>query len=363
MLDNGAILLNGSDPMNEWVDDPAATRPGILPFDQQPQLERDDYVFNANDSHWLANPAQLLTGYSPLTGAEGVPQTSRTRENAILLADPTLRGDDGKFNLATSCRPHGSPTARCTPTCCATRSSRRATNRSWCWWTGMPFDITPGCDVLRNWDGRLNNDSKGAVLWREFLIAFTRADRGNAGDLYAVPFDPADPVGTPNTMAAEADHQQQPRRGDGRRCSRRVGRSTSRWATCSSTADRSTETDPDPGRHQPGGRHLDRRLLQRRRHPGTEGRHRRRCRRTSFTTKGYPVTFGNSFVMTLEFTDDGPRAEAILTYGQPDDPDEPRLHLTDQALLEQELRPVLFTAEAVADGAVGEPVTVTGERP
>ena len=99
VLDNGAILLDGSDPANEWVDDPTATRAGILPFAQQPQLERDDYVFNANDSHWLANPAQLLTGYSPLTGPEGVAQSTRTRENARLLADPSLRGDDGKFNL------------------------------------------------------------------------------------------------------------------------------------------------------------------------------------------------------------------------------------------------------------------------
>ena len=98
-LGSGAIMLDGSNPINEWVDDPEATRPGILPFDEQPQLERDDYVFNANDSHWLANPAQPLTGYSPLTGAENIPQSPRTRMNAILLSDPAIRGNDGILNL------------------------------------------------------------------------------------------------------------------------------------------------------------------------------------------------------------------------------------------------------------------------
>ena len=66
---------------------------------------------------------------------------------------------------------------------------------------GKPFDIPPACAVLSAWDGRLNTDSKGAVLWREFLNAFSGDDRSNAGDLYSVPFDPADPVGTPNTIA------------------------------------------------------------------------------------------------------------------------------------------------------------------
>lgn len=98
VLDNGAILLDGSDPANEWVDDPAASRPGITPFSAQPQLERDDFVFNANDSHWLANPAAPLTGFSPLTGPEHVEQSARTRENATLLTDPVWRGADGKFS-------------------------------------------------------------------------------------------------------------------------------------------------------------------------------------------------------------------------------------------------------------------------
>ena len=40
-------------------------------------------------------------------------------------------------------------------------------------------------------------------------------------------------------------------------------------------------------------------------------------------TDGYPINSGSSFVMALEFTDDGPRAMALLTYSQSGDPDSP----------------------------------------
>ena len=63
------------------------------------------------------------------------------------------------------------------------------------------WQVSSSADVLRNWDGRLNNDSRGAVLWREFLIGFSGDDRSTAGDLYSVPFNASDPVGTPNTIA------------------------------------------------------------------------------------------------------------------------------------------------------------------
>ncbi|HAP74467.1 MAG TPA: acylase, partial [Acidimicrobiaceae bacterium] len=198
-FDNGAIMLDGSDPLYEWVDDPAATRPGILPFDQQPQLERDDFVFNANDSHWLANPAAPLTGFSPLTGPEDSPQSPRTRMNAILLTDPSVRGDDGLMSLADmqaawlSNRALHADIAR-------DQVVKRCDEQGVVLVQDVPFDITPACDVLRDWDGRLNPDSRGAVLWRKFLGQFLWSDLTEGGVLYDVVFDPADPINTPNTI-------------------------------------------------------------------------------------------------------------------------------------------------------------------
>ncbi|MEY4167671.1 MAG: Acyl-homoserine lactone acylase PvdQ precursor, partial [Acidobacteriota bacterium] len=60
------------------------------------------------------------------------------------------------------------------------------------------------------------------------------------------------------------------------------------------------------------------------------------------TRDGYPVTYGTSFIMALEYTDRGPRAQAFLTYSQSGDPDSP--HFYDQTMLfsEKKWRPILF---------------------
>ena len=59
--------------------------------------------------------------------------------------------------------------------------------------------------------------------------------------------------------------------------------------------------------------------------------------------EGYPVDFGTSFLLAMEYTDDGPCGSAVLTYGESGDPRSP--HFSDQTELfsEKRLRPVLFT--------------------
>jgi acyl-homoserine-lactone acylase len=354
VLDNGAVLLDGSDPTNEWVEDPEATRPGILPFSQQPQLERDDFVFNANDSHWLANPEQLLTGYSPLTGPEAVAQSARTRENARLLTDPEVRGPDAKFSLADvqgawySERALHADLLR--DSVVAACDSQKVVLVE-----GKPFDITPACDVLRNWDGRLNADSKGAVLWREFLNAFPGDALVNGGDLYSVPFDPADPVGTPNTLAKNTTVvnniavAMQSLQSQG-------------WALDVALGDVQFDGRAVPDRMSvPGGQGFEGAISivdccsgsntfapQGESGDSVDGR--------SYRTTGYPVTYGNSFVMTLEFTSGGPHAEAILTYGQPDDPADPGFTSQMELFSTKQFRPILFTPDEVATGAVSDSV-------
>jgi acyl-homoserine-lactone acylase len=357
VLDNGAILLNGSDPVNEWVDDPEATRPGILPFSAQPQLERDDFVFNANDSHWLANPAELLTGYSPLTGPESVPQSPRTRENARLLQDPDLRGTDGEFSLEelqaawySNRALHADLLLAEVVAACESQKVVLV--------EGKPFDILPACAVLRTWDGRLNPDSKGAVLWREFINAFSFDSLQNAGDLYSVPFDPADPVGTPNTLAENTTIVNNI-------AVAMMSLQSQGWALDIALGDVQKDgrnvTDPIS---VPGGEGFEGAVSIVGCCSGSntfapagdvgdavEGR--------SYRTTGYPITYGNSFVMTLEFTADGPRAEAILTYGQPDDPTDPNFTAQTALFGGQRFRPILFSDGDVTAGAVSD-ATVTG---
>ena len=66
--------------------------------------------------------------------------------------------------------------------------------------------------------------------------------------------------------------------------------------------------------------------------------------------------------MTMEFAADGPHAEAVLTYGQPDDPADPGFTAQMKLFAAGLFRQILFTADEVADGAVGDPVIVTGDR-
>ena len=70
------------------------------------------------------------------------------------------------------------------------------------------------------------------------------------------------------------------------------------------------------------------------------------------TSYGYPVFHGASWVMALEFTDQGPKADAFLTYSQSNDPESD--HYADQTKLfsEGDWRPVVFTDEAIEDDLV-----------
>ncbi len=354
---NRAVLLDGSNPVNEWVDDPEATRPGILPFSQQPQLERGDYVFNANDSHWLAHPAQLLTGYSPLTGPEAVPQSARTRMNAVLLADPAVRGDDGKFSAAeveaaimSQRSLHAELLLPGVLTACA-RTTLVLVD-------GKPYDVAPACAVLAGWDGRYTTDARGAVLWREYLSLFPGSARSDAGALYRVPFDPADPVGTPNTVndARDVDLLQN------------LGIAAKALLALDIPLDVALGDLQVDGRDVataiglPGGVAADGTAsivgcCSGAITAGPTGERGERDEVLSLRGGRYPVTTGNSFMMVVAYGPDGPTARAVLTYGQPDDNRADDFTSQRDVYATGSLRDVRYTPEQIA----ADPTAVTVE--
>jgi acyl-homoserine-lactone acylase len=203
-LDNGVMLLDGSDPLYEWVDDSDARDPGVVPFDEMPQLERSDFLFNANDPFWFVNPDELLSGFSPAHGLEQTPVSNRTRMNARQLSvDGGDAGADGLFTreeLRDSSVSNRVFTAEMlvdevVAACNANAAAVRDPNGIW----------QPACDTLAAWDGRVDVDSVGAALWREIIESFSGAELIDAGPLWAVGFDPADPLGTPNGLSPDAD--------------------------------------------------------------------------------------------------------------------------------------------------------------
>lgn len=360
--DNGAVLLDGSNPINEWVDDPEAARPGILPFSQQPQLERRDFVFNANDSHWLANPAELLTGFSPLTGPEGVPQSARTRMNALMLLDPAVRGDDGKLSAAEVeaelLRPRGLHAELLLPgvlTACERTNLVLVDDR--------PYDVAPACAALAAWDRRYTAESRGAVLWREYLSQYSGDERSDAGPLYLEPFDPADPVGTPNTVNDVRDVDLLQRLGVVAKAMTEAGIDLD-VALGDLQVDGRVVDDPIG---LAGGNNIDGTAsivacCSGGNTSGPEGDPGTRDDVLSLRDGRYPITTGDSFMMVVGFGEDGPTARALLTYGQPDDVDDPGFTEQMEIFASGSLRDVRFTREQIDADPTAETIEVRGPR-
>ena len=358
LYEQGLVLLDGGSSVNEWTEAADARSPGLVPFDELPQLNRDDFVFNANDSYWLTNPAAPLEGYSPLHGFERVPQSPRTHMNMRLLTEQGgASGDDDKFTveeLQAAIMGNRSFTAELLLDSVVARCEGVTSVMV----LGDVVDIGGACGVLAGWDGRYDVGSVGAVVWREFLGTYGIDSLTDYGPLLAVGFDPDDPIETPNTLVDP------PAMGEEDKVLVSLGRGVLKLAEAGVAIDsplgavqRAPRADQQYG--VPGGQGRDGTtnvvvydVLKTTVDPPTP-RGEVLSDTTGLTRDGYVVNYGSSFVMALEFGKDGPHGQAFLTYGESDDPASP--HYADQTVLfsEQKWRPIVFTeADIAADPAL-----------
>ncbi|MEX2301810.1 MAG: penicillin acylase family protein [Bryobacterales bacterium] len=363
----GLVLLDGGNPLFEWADDAGARDPGVVAYAKMPQTERSDYVFNANDSYWLTNSKALLNGpYSPFHGEPGTAVSLRTRQNDLHLSNRASNhpaGEDGKFNLdeiaqavlsnrglaAALIQPD--LVARCRQQPSAALGAER-------------IDLTAACGVLEKWDGRYDLESRGAVLFREFIAQYESADFLDKGRLFAVGFDPADPINTPRQLAPAA--------ANGDLALENLARAVKLLQAQNIALDvplGELQYANKPGRRVPihGG------------HGSYEGILNLEQSTTNNTTleplelpkriegsrflteKGYPIATGASFLMVLEYTAAGPHAKAFLTYGQSGDPESENYFDQTVHFSEKQWRPVLFQEEEIAADVQRE-YTVQGPR-
>ena len=385
--DNGAVLLDGSDPTYEWVDAPGARDPGLVPPDRQPQLERTDYVFNANDSFWLANAQQLLEGdYSPLHGRQETARSPRTRENAVVLDDTSATGPagaDGRFTLdeiADASLANEGYTARALRSAvverCRAATGPVAVEELAAGADDVPglpaatVDIAPACSVLAAWDGRYDLDSVGAALWRELMARYEPKQLTQAGALWAEPFDPARPVETPSGLAPAPAGAPDPllvnlaravqslevagfapdvplgdvqfALRDGERIPIHGGNAADGTTNVVSFAASSTSRDPEVA-------DLERDRL---------------VRGSTLSSiddeRGYPVNYGTSFLFAVRFGDDGPTAKAFLTYGNTGDRTSDQYTEVTERFSQKNWRDVAFTEKEIERDQIGETLTVKG---
>ena len=201
LFDNRVALLDGSDPGDEWQDDPDARGPGLVPHHRFPQFENRDYAVNANDSHWLNHATTRLEGYTPLHGLERTARTLRTRQNLRVAGELAAAGDLTIDRAITALLSNESLSAEllCDDVIARARAAGSVTHE------GHETDFSAAADVLAAWDRRCELDSVGAALWREFMAGFDSKQMRGAGPLFAVDFDPAEPVTTPHELAAPDD--------------------------------------------------------------------------------------------------------------------------------------------------------------
>lgn len=317
-------VLDGSKSGCDWQSDPDSVQPGALGPSRMPGLLRDDYVLNSNDSYWLANTSAPLTGYPDILGPAGTASISFRSRLAHLLVHARLAGTDGYGgNKATSETVRAmvlnsrALTAEllkdqaiamlCSPPASITVTTDALTGETFS--PARTVDPTDACSALQAWNNKGAIASRGAHVWDEF---WTRASRIPEASLFQVPFNSADPLGTPRdlnvAMAATL------RQAFGAAILRVQASGFAMNATRGETlfALRGTEKIPLFGGC------------------GSQGYFTIACSPSRLDQGGYNLdtaTSANSYLQVVRFPSEGVEAYTFLTFSQSDDPASP--HYSD----------------------------------
>ncbi|MCW2783617.1 MAG: peptidase penicillin amidase [Marmoricola sp.] len=287
-----------ADGICKWKTDKDAERPGIFGTKNLPVAYRTDWVMNSNDSFWLPNPAQKLTGYARIIGCENCARTFRTKMVDQYVIDATrggakitpeiLRGFEHQ-NRVRGAEIIGTPAL--VKVC-------------------QEADGGDACPVLAAWDKTSNITSVGNQIFEEFVKRLPGDGLVGGETYWKVPFNSADPLNTPRTLDTGNNKVIKAMK-DGIAFLRAQHiPMNATWGTLQVAADRGAPPIPLGGGlgDQAGNANaLD---------SDTPGD----------TNTGYykPVTYGSSHIQAISFLPGGGiDAHTILTYGQSDDPTSP----------------------------------------
>ncbi|MDC0887256.1 penicillin acylase family protein, partial [Altererythrobacter sp.] len=192
------------------------------------------------------------------------------------------------------------------------------------------------CTALAGWDRRVDLDSKGAYLFLSFWEKVRRKP-----NLWAVAFDASDPVNTPRDLVTDGAQ------GD---------------ALLAALAEAAREIeaagfalDAPWGEIQYAPRGEERIAI----HggPGTAGI--LNLQRSRPNDSGISPVHGSSYIQLVGFDDDGPVADAILSYSQSTDPASPHYGDQTRAYSAKQWHRLPFTPEQIAAAQIGETVRIS----
>ena len=199
--------------------------------------------------------------------------------------------------------------------------------------TGENAAAGRACAALAGWDRRFEVESRGTALFHWFWLAVER-DTG----LWQVPFNPADPVGTPYGIVTEGAR--------GERLLKALGEAAMRleakgialdapWGEVQRAMMNGAAIPVHGGQHELGVLNMQRSA------EGPDGRLQ-------------PV-HGTSYIQIVGFDEKGPVADAILSYSQSTNPASP--HFADQTprYAAKEWHRLPFHPEEVRAAAIAPP--------
>jgi acyl-homoserine-lactone acylase len=198
--------FDGSKSECELGSDPDSVTPGIFGASNEPKLIRKDYAENSNNSFWLANANQLLTGFSPALGNEN--------------ANPGMRSQTGidMVNQRMGTGNGGLPTDGLGATPGFTAQNLQ---ESWTSYRAMPAEralpglreicenavknsggvingvnVSAACPILNAYDSTAKLNSPGGWLFNRWWAS---APTSNAS-FWVNPWTVSNPIYTPNTL-------------------------------------------------------------------------------------------------------------------------------------------------------------------
>ncbi|MGN6252406.1 MAG: penicillin acylase family protein [Marmoricola sp.] len=286
-----------------WGNDVDAERPGIFGPAHLPVAFRDDWVVNANDSYWLPNPKQPLEGYARIIGCERCVRTLRTRMVYHYVLDriahgrvtpASLRGTEHQNRVfgGELMSQGGALVQLC-------RNAVAAADQG-------------ACTALARWDRHSDVGSRGNQVFEAFVSHLST--NGLLGivpgpSIWKVPFDAADPVGTPRELDPSSSAAQDAMRAGVADLRAHHVAFDATWGSLQVAGDRGAPLIPLGGGlgDQAGNANA---LAS--------------ADPLSHRDHYKPVSFGSSHIQAISFLDHGRvDARTILTYGQSEDPRSP----------------------------------------
>ncbi|WP_070266538.1 penicillin acylase family protein [Duganella sp. HH101] len=212
-VDDWTPVLDGSRRACDWQVDPAAAQPGAIAASSLPWLLREDYVANMNDSYWLSNARQPLTGYPKLLGGESEALMLRGRlghHMALDLLQAKLPADALSQRLMHDVLTPRSYSAElfkdevldqacALPQVRLDAAAQKAAGLQKIVRPARKVDIAKACATLRRWGNKADGDDRGVLLWEAL---WARLDSIPEAQRYGTPFSADAPLDTPLHLRA-----------------------------------------------------------------------------------------------------------------------------------------------------------------